>query len=351
MLMYSRNMYAKAVPMEKSILNFACCANHYIFQYDSRTGVGTSYHATYDALKKLAQHDGREIRRLTESGVGVWILRLDNVQHHVRPRHFRIGREAVMKIGTAGSVAKFKNFMLSVLDIEDKKRQLAANKRQGLTFQKLESLVDTGHLTKIASLQWLRVLVNFVPCLSSYKAKVSQMYKSAEYARKILPAEKTELYPLPTNGRNETITKELKEAIIDFVNEMGYSEDSPPKTLIHVGGDGLTYERMVLLKLYLQFHDTPFQRLEWLQPFLETWHGSWTDLSRIYEAHWDSLLSMDPSSIGHSANQIKRKAPANLKKVDYYPYSELAYQILDARILDCWRSVTMHLIDMMLINL
>src|SRR4051812_7660648 len=127
MLMYSRNMYAKAVPMEKSILNFACCANHYIFQYDSRTGVGTSYHATYDALKKLAQHDGREIRRLTESGVGVWILRLDNVQHYVRPRHFRIGREAVMKIGTDGSVAKFKNFMLSVLDIEDKKRQLATN--------------------------------------------------------------------------------------------------------------------------------------------------------------------------------------------------------------------------------
>jgi hypothetical protein len=94
---------------------------------------------------------------------------------------------------------------------------------------------------------------------------------------------------------------------------------------------------MVLLKLYMQFHETPFQRLEWLQPFLKTWHTSWTDLSRIYEAHWDGLLSSDPSSIGHSANHIKRKAPSNIKKVDYYPYSELAYQVLDARILDCWR--------------
>lgn len=124
---------------------------------------------------------------------------------------------------------------------------------------------------------------------------------------------------------------------------MGYTEDSPPDHLIHVGGDGLTCERMVLLKLYMQFHDTPFQRLEWLQPFLKTWHTSWTDLSRIFEAHWDSLLSSDPSSIGHSANQIKRKAqaPSSLKKVDYYPYSELAYQVLDARILDCWRYVVL----------
>ena len=130
---------------------------------------------------------------------------------------------------------------------------------------------------------------------------------------------------------------ELLKVLLDFMQELGFSEDSPPKGLIHVGGDGLNYERMVLLKWYMQFHNTPFQRLEWLEPFLEMWHTFWTDLSRIYEAHWDSLLSLDPSSIGHSANKVKCKAPANLKKVDYYPYSKLAYQVLDARIFDCWR--------------
>ena len=180
------------------------------------------------------------------------------------------------------------------------------------------------------------ILIAYVPSLKKYHEKIKRQYQT-EGTKKILPPRKTQIFPLLTNGHNETITAELLKALLDFVEQIGYTEDSPVPHLMHVGGDGLTYERMVLLKLYKQFHKTPFQRLEWLQPFLETWHTSWTDLSRIYEAHWDELLSSDPSSIGHSANHIKRKAPANIKKVDYYPYSELAYQVLDAQILDCWR--------------
>lgn len=334
-------MYAKLVPLEKGILNFACCANHYIFKYDSRVGAGPSRHAVYEALKKLAAHDAEAIRRITASTFSGWVIRLDNVQHYIRPRHFRVGREAMMKIGTAATVFEYKGFSLEALSVNDKNQRLKENKRAKLTFKQLESMIDTNHISKVGALQWLRVLVNYIPCLASYKKHVSTVYQT-ELAKKRLPAEKTRLYPLPTNGRNETITQELKEALINFANEMGYSEESPPKTLVHAGGDGLTYERMVLIKAYMQFHDTSFQRFEWLQPFLETWHCSWTDLSRIFEAHWDDLQSPDPSSIGHSANQLKRKAPANLKKVDYYPYSELAYQVLDARILDCWRSVQNH---------
>lgn len=334
-------MYAKLIPLEKGILNFACSVNRYIFKYDSRVGVAPSYHAVYDALKKLAIQDAKIIRTITLAPNSSWVLRLDNVQHYVRPRHFRIGREATMKIGTAATVFEFLDFSSDALDLNNKKQRLAENKRRDLSFQKLMSMIDINHLDEICALQWLRVLVNFVPCLKIYQENVKKCYKT-DCARKLLPPRKTQIFPLPTNGRNETITSELLKALLDFVNEMGYTEESPIDHLLHVGGDGLTYERMVLLKLYMQFHETSFQRLEWLQPFLETWHTSWTDLSRIYEAHWDSLLSSDPSSIGHSANQLKRKAPSNLKKVDYYPYSELAYQVLDARILDCWRWINNH---------
>jgi hypothetical protein len=331
-LAYSRNMYAKLLPLEKGILNFACCANHYIYQYDSRLGIGLSYHAVCDALKKLAAHDGDVIRAVSMNTTFSWILRFDNVQHYIRPRNFRVGREAMMKVGTAGTVFEFLDFSPSIVDIDKKNQILAENRRKDLTFEKLVSMIDTNHISKVCALQWLRVLINFVPCLEKFKVEIQ-----TDAAKKVLPPRKTPIYPLPTNGRNETITAELLKALLDFMQEMGFSKDSPPQGLIHVGGDGLTYERMVLLKWYMQFQDTPFQRLEWLEPFLETWHKSWTDLSRIYEAHWDSLLSSDPSSIGHSANQLKRKAPASLKKVDYYPYFELAYQVLDARILDCWR--------------
>jgi len=343
-LAYSRNLYAKLVPLEKSLLNFACCANHYIYKYDSRVGIGSSYHSTYEALKKLAAHDAQEIRQLASSSDSALVLRLDNVQHYVRPRNFRVGREAKMKIGTAATVFVFRDLSDQAISIEDKKKHIAANRRKDLTFQQLEKMIDTKHFEEVCSLQWLRILVCFVPCLHQYKNQVTKMYKT-ECAKKILSPKKTLLYPLPTNGRNETVTKELLDALIDFLNEMGFSEDCPPKSLILTGGDGLTYERMVLLTLYMQFHDTPFQRLEWLHPFLETWHLSWTDLSRIVEAHWGSLTSHDPSTLGHSANRIKRKAPANLKKVDYYPFSELVYQVADARILDIWRSVKLSIVQ------
>ncbi|KAF8962188.1 hypothetical protein BDZ97DRAFT_1759423 [Flammula alnicola] len=315
MLAYSRNLYAKLVALEKGILNFACCANHYLYKYDSRVGGGPSYHSVCEALKKLAANDARIIREISWSQNSSWILRFDNVQHYVRPRNFRVGKEATMKIGTAGTVFEFVNFSSVALDINEKKKKLAENKRKDLTFPQLMALIDTNHIHKVLILQFLRILINYVPCLHKYKANVRKQYNT-NAVKKQLPLRKTRLFPLPTNGRNETITAELMHALLDFIKEMGYTEDA---------------------YIYMQFHDTPFQRLDWLQPFLETWHACWTDLCRIFEAHWDSLLSPDPSSIGHSANHLKRKAPSNLKKVDYYPYSELAYQVLDARILDCWR--------------
>lgn len=335
MVIYSRNMYAKLAALDKGILNFACCANKYIFNYDSRMGIVPSHHAVFEALIKLANHDAETIRNITASPTLALLLRLDNVQHYVRPRNFRVGREATMKIGTAGTVFEFLDYSRSAVDLRKKLDKLAEEQRKDFTFRKLLERIDMDHISGVCAVQWLRVLINFIPWLSLYKEDVRKLYET-KFAKKRLPPRKTQIFPLPTNGHNETVTAELLKAVLDFIKEMGYTEDSPPNQLLHVGGDGLTYERLVLLKWYMQFHDTSFQRLEWLQPFLKTWHASWTDLSRIYEAHWESLLTNDPSSIGHSANQIRRKAPANLKKVDYYPYSELAYQVLDARILDCW---------------
>ena len=62
------------------------------------------------------------------------------------------------------------------------------------------------------------------------------------------------------------------------------------------------------------------------------------DISRIFESHWGKAnLSSDPSNLAHSAAKIGHVAPLNLKKVDYYPYLELAYLVLDIHMLDCWR--------------
>lgn len=103
------------------------------------------------------------------------------------------------------------------------------------------------------------------------------------------------------------------------------------------GGDGLTYEMFIWLKRYLQFHSDVFQSFALLEPVLELWHTLWTDLSRLFECHWPagSLTSQDPSTLGHSAQLISRKMPPNLKKVDYYPGAQLAYDVLDVQMRKC----------------
>jgi hypothetical protein len=302
-------MYAKLIPLVKGIFNFACNANHYIYKYDRRVGVGPSYHSIYEALKKLAEHDRQAIQWITKNPTSSVVLQFDNVQHYVRPRDFRNGREATMKVGTAGTVFEFLDFSAATMDIRNKQERLAEGKRKDLTFQKLISFIDTEHIDKVCALQWLRVLVNYAPQLKKYKPEVTKLYTTVG-AKKILPLRKSQIFPLPTNGHNETVTSELLKALFDFVKEMGYMEDSPPDHLIYAGGDGLTYERMVLLKLYMQFHDTPFQCLEWLQPFLETWHKSWTDLSGIgtvYRAQIHLVFVIVPTKFKERHHPISRK--------------------------------------------
>ena len=119
---------------------------------------------------------------------------------------------------------------------------------------------------------------------------------------------------------------------------MGQRDGDYLQKLILVGGDGLTYEKLVQLQKYMQFHGDEFQSLALLIPLLELWHLEWTNLSRIYETHWGNYLSTDdPGTLQNSAADIGHKEPAKLNKVDYYPHMQLAYLVLDGRMLNCWR--------------
>ena len=157
-------------------------------------------------------------------------------------------------------------------------------------------------------------------------------------AKLLLPCKRSKVHPLATSSKNEMVTTELKDAIFDFLSQTGQTKDDFQRCLTVICGDGLTYEKINQLKKYLQFHQDEFLSLAVSEACLAPWHTQWTDVSRIYETFWDGTLSLDPSSMAHSASKIGRAAPPNLKKVDYYPYSELLYLILDVRMLDCWRS-------------
>jgi hypothetical protein len=264
------------------------------------------------------------------------IIRLDNVQQYIRQRDMRIGRENKMQIGIAATYFETEVFVPGAADLDDKRRRIAENKRKDLTVEQALGWIDHEHLETVGILHWLRNLCEFVPELADYKSHVSMLFRTRG-AKHQLPIRATTVHPLATSGNNETVTVELKDALLDFFEQIGQTRDDHLRRLIMVGGDGLTYEKILVLKKYLQYHANEFESFSLVEPELEMWHTEETDLSRIFETHWGRPLSIDPSTLGHSARKIGRGKPANLKKVDYYPSAQLGYLILDVRMIDCWR--------------
>jgi hypothetical protein len=272
-------MYAKLLPSDKALLFFACQANRYLYAYNSRVGTATSYHAVYNALKKLSEHDLQCIKEIATSPNSGVSVRLDNVQYYVHPRHYGIRREAHMVIGTAATAIKLEGFNLSALDILDKQQRIAENKRQSLTFDGLWDLVDHSHLDAVCILQWLRTLVDVVPELAHYKGDIRRLYNAKGW-KYCAALRKSQIQPLPTNGKNKTVISDLAKSLREIFGHIGQTESSYTPRLILTGGDGLTYERMVQLKIYLQFHDNAYERMDILEPLLEIWHTKWTDFVR-----------------------------------------------------------------------
>ncbi|VDB97675.1 unnamed protein product [Peniophora sp. CBMAI 1063] len=151
----------------------------------------------------------------------------------------------------------------------------------------------------------------------------------------------TRIRPCSTVGKDETVTSEFKDANVDFYAQMGQHRGNYTRRLMLSGGDGLTYDKFLQLKMYLQMHPDELESFEIMQPTLEMFHLQTTDVNRVYDVHWgEGLTEPDPSKIGHSAAKITRKPPfERTGKTDYYPARDLLDLISATRMLDCWRII------------
>ncbi|KAJ3991231.1 hypothetical protein F5050DRAFT_1802198 [Lentinula boryana] len=339
-LLFSRNRNANLLPTKKAMLLFACQTNLYLFAHESRVGASTNYTTVLRMLDKHAKANAAAVEEIAHSKTRAGILRFDNMQKQINVCHQRLGHTSQMLIGCAGTYCEGEELEEGALDLDDKKRCLKQNLRASLSFDQLWSLIDHDFFTKVLPLQWLGTLFGFLddlPEIHQYGNQLQQLYEKIGTKQKVSPCT-TKVYPLKSNAYNETVTAELLKAIQDFLAQLGMSSDHFVRRLILAGGDGLSYERMVQLKNYLQFLENDFDRLDLLEPFLETWHTIWTNLSRIYEAHWVGLTSADPSTLGFGGNTLKRKEPGNVSKVDYYHYIDLLECQVEAWMLDIWRN-------------
>ncbi|KAK7688668.1 hypothetical protein QCA50_008206 [Cerrena zonata] len=336
---HCRTAHARLMPVCRGILYFACGAQHTLFQYSSRVGHTPSYNTVLATLKRMAACDAAYLRELGNDDNEGIILRTDNVQQYLKRRELRIGRESTMKIGMSAMVNTLEGYTASALDLDDKIYRIRNSKRDEMEVETLLGFIDEAHAQNVAILQWVQVLVNYIPELSDLKPIVAKAFQTVGQGAKMpLPRKhQTVIHPLATVAKNENITTEFRDALVDFLSQIGQLDAAFKHRLIFLGGDGLTFERSLNIKAYLRDQSNELRRMDIFEPFIENWHAGWTKLSQDYATHWGRDASQDPSTLSHSTNKIGQKKPTNINKVDYYPAAYTVFLVLDVRMLDCWR--------------
>ena len=338
---YVHNRYAKRLQIFNGILYYSSGASQTILGHTSRTGITTSYTNILQTLEELSKDEAKKLKAIGRDPDRGLDLVFDNVQTYAKQWEMRIGRENVMKVGMAATAVEIIDFNPEAVRL-GKRRQLiheGREKKKALTVEGVCELLNMDHTRIVGALHWLQILIAYIPQLEGYKGYVREMFRKKPPANIRLDKDgvhRSIIHPLATSGKSETAVRELKDGLIDFLEQMGQTPDDYQQRIILAGGDGLTFEQMGNLKRLMQTQDGPFKTFEILQPYLQLWHTEWTDLCRLFTAHFGEGRSTDPSTIGHSSAKIGFKRPANLAKVDYYPGSHHLYRVLDARVLDCW---------------
>ncbi|KAJ3837667.1 hypothetical protein F5878DRAFT_642577, partial [Lentinula raphanica] len=336
-LNFSLNRRTNWLPVARGILYFSTSAPVDLFAYESRTGTMPAYSTIYGILRELGNEEGLATRA-AGTDPNLWgKIFFDNTQRHLRQRDMRAGRENKMSVGIAATFVEYAEgtFPPDVHDINDKKARIARNERTHIDVNFFMDLINDKHLETVGMIQWLDSLVTQIPELAFLKPHITSLYET-KGAIDRLPPRASKIHCLSTVGKNENVTDELYSSILDFFTQIGQTAGSYSSRVWPVGGDGLSYQRLLELQRYMQYEENELLNLGLLEPQLEWWHTMWQDLNRLYETHWGEPLSQDPSTFGHSSRKIGREDPSNLKKIDYYPGIQLAYLVLDTRMLDCW---------------
>ncbi|KAJ7845241.1 hypothetical protein B0H14DRAFT_2584802 [Mycena olivaceomarginata] len=332
MITFSRNYYARLLPLSHGILYLASHVPIDIIDINCRIGTMPSLETIKSALRGFSDQKAAKIRLMGRDNTVIMrddrqmvkanVLNFDNSQYFRRQRERRIGRENMMVIGISATL--FRMFVdLAACDPLDRRRRIALNLRANVTVEMLLGMIDFTHLRDIGWLQFLSSLATYIPELEFLKSEINLRYRT-KCRKQQLPVDNSEIHPLACSGKNEAIIPELKDALWDFQNQFGQRDTDFDSKLWFAGGDGMSYNNMLLVQKYMQNHtESPFQSFQLMVPVLQVWHTMWTDLCRIHETHWGSPLNDDPATLGNSAKKIGRPAPGNLSKVDYYPAAEL----------------------------
>ncbi|KAH7903329.1 hypothetical protein BJ138DRAFT_1120498 [Hygrophoropsis aurantiaca] len=327
-------------PICRGVYLFAMKAHKSLFRVESRLGRSVVFETVYKSLRTMAHARLEELKDATRVGSGryFWVVG-DNIQAYSKQRDHRIGRESRMIKGFAGTAIEMKGVNPEAFDVKELVRRQTLQERKQLTVDLILADLDSPHLEKVAALQFLITLIEFVPSLSIHHNELISEFKNIA-KNQINPTRHSKIFPLATNSADEIYVQGMKEAVLDFLStQMNITEETLGGRVTIFSGDGKTFDQLGRLKKFLSMHKGDFDALRFVVPMLELWHTKWTDLSRIVRTHWGGEDTRgDPSTLSCLAGTAECPTPSDLRKVDFYNGAHLVNLALDAHILNIWEN-------------
>ncbi|KAJ6549313.1 hypothetical protein DFH09DRAFT_926256 [Mycena vulgaris] len=92
-----------------------------------------------------------------------WKIVLDNIQEYCRQRDHQLGREDVLKIGTAATAILLEDCAPGAFNLQDHIDRVMLQDRRNLTIQSLRADIDWKYINDLTVIIWVRILVYFIP--------------------------------------------------------------------------------------------------------------------------------------------------------------------------------------------
>ncbi|KAJ7687522.1 hypothetical protein B0H17DRAFT_1136251 [Mycena rosella] len=200
-LTLSRNRYASgylALPL--AVWQFACKTHvdeKWIFSRFGFTVHDTTARACLDTLtdSSLAKLRG-SVAEGIKNGTMRWQIILDNVQQYCRQRDLRLGREDVLKVGTAATEILLEDCAPGAFDLQNHLDLVIKQERRELTIDSLYGDINWAYIHELTALHWVRILVYFIPQLAYLCQEVTAAFNSEKMTKRRLPkGRKTVMQP------------------------------------------------------------------------------------------------------------------------------------------------------------
>jgi len=187
-----------------------------------------------------------------------YLIVLDNIQAYARCQDSWIGTHNKLIVGMGATAIEMEDCPPDAFKLRPLLNKIAQGNRANASVKSLLDDINFDHICRIGSFHWLQALILFVPTLVNYQSNVLTLFSNEGQKHQINPKWHSSIHPLGTNSESEVTTWGLKQAMSDFLEQMGVTEEyvQMHQQVTIFSGDGKTFEGMLKIKKYLQ-HDEP----------------------------------------------------------------------------------------------